>query len=237
MSEFEDKIVLVTGGTQGLGLAMAACFDAEGANVHITGTREGADKYEDDLSAFTYHQAILNSSEGCKKLFAELPEVNVLINNAGMGLQTEYEMESFREVFEVNLFSATELSYLYADSLIKSKGAVINVGSLASHLALQAQPAYTASKSAIYGLTRALADRWAPHGVRVNMVAPGFIATRMTDGLKENPDRLKKFERAIPMLRMGVPKEIGNAAVFLASQKASYITGISLPIDGGLMLR
>jgi 3-oxoacyl-[acyl-carrier protein] reductase len=116
-------------------------------------------------------------------------------------------------------------------------GAVVNVGSLASFLAIKEGPAYTASKAGLLGLTRALGDKWALEGVRVNMVAPGFIETRMTARMRVDGDFEKKLLRAVPMRRWGAPSEIADAIVFLASPAASYITGQSLAIDGGLLLR
>ncbi len=237
MSEFEDKTVLITGGTQGIGLGIAKCFSSEGANVHISGTREHAADYNTSLSDFTYHQADLSKSAGCQSLFNKVPEVDILVNNAGVARDDEFEMDGFRATLEVNLFSVMELSQLYFPVLKARSGSIVNVGSLASHLAIKDGPAYTASKSAVYGLTRSLADKWAPKGVRVNMVAPGFIPTRMTSPLTENNVVSKGIVQTIPMKRYGSPEDIGNAVTFLASEKAAYITGISLNVDGGYMLR
>jgi 3-oxoacyl-[acyl-carrier protein] reductase len=116
-------------------------------------------------------------------------------------------------------------------------GSIVNVGSLASFLAIKEGPAYTASKAGLLGLTRALGDKWALEGVRVNLVAPGFIATRMTARMRVDPDFEKRLLRAVPMRRWGEPAEIADAILFLASPAASYITGQSLAIDGGLLLR
>jgi len=237
MPELAGKTILVTGGSQGIGLGIAQAFAIEGANVHITGTRANVSAYEDDLGSYIYHQADLSASEGCRALFSSLSEIDVLVNNARIGSPSQFEMEEFRRVFEVNLFSIMELSMLYKRVLMERRGSIVNIGSVASHLAIKKEPAYTASKSAVFGLTRALADKWASSGLRVNMVAPGFVTTRMTEWIHSNEDRKVKFESVIPMRRFGTPLEIGHAAVFLASDKSSYITGISLPVEGGIMLR
>ena len=237
MSEFKNKTVLVTGGTLGIGNGIANCFLREGANVHITGTRAKAVDYEVDLSAFTYHQADLSTSEGCKGLYEVLPNIDILVNNAGGGRGNEFEMEDFRYAFDLNLFAIMELCLLYYECLEERGGAIVNIGSLASHLNIRDKPAYTASKSAVYGLTRALADKWAPRGIRVNMVAPGFVPTRMNSHVTENERISDPLLRSIPMKRYGNAEEIGQAVIFLASDKASYITGISLHVDGGLILR
>ncbi|MFZ4382778.1 MAG: SDR family NAD(P)-dependent oxidoreductase, partial [Sandarakinorhabdus sp.] len=159
------------------------------------------------------------------------------INNAGRGSPREYEQEEFEHVIDTNLNAVMDLSVRLHPYLKATRGSIVNVGSLASFLALKETPAYTASKAGLLGLTRALGDKWAPDGVRVNLVAPGFIATRMTEGARQNPDREKKLMRAIPMLRWGDPAEVAQAILFLAGPGASYITGQSLAIDGGLMLR
>ena len=130
-----------------------------------------------------------------------------------------------------------DLSVRLFPALKAGQGAIVNVGSLASFLAIREAPAYTASKAGLLGLTRALADKWATEAVRVNLVAPGFIATRMTASARTNPDFEKRLLKAIPMRRWGDPAEVAQAIVFLASPAAGYITGQSLAIDGGLLLR
>jgi 3-oxoacyl-[acyl-carrier protein] reductase len=161
----------------------------------------------------------------------------VLVNNAGRGSPREYEQEEFEHVIDTNLNAVMDLSVRLHPLLKETKGSIVNVGSLASFLALKETPAYTASKAGLLGLTRALGDKWATDGVRVNLVAPGFIATRMTEGARQNPEREKRLMKAIPMQRWGEPEEVAQAILFLASPAASYITGQSLAIDGGLMLR
>ncbi|MFC3713611.1 SDR family NAD(P)-dependent oxidoreductase [Sphingoaurantiacus capsulatus] len=237
MSWAKGKIVLVTGGSQGIGHATAVAFRNAGATVHITGTRDAAADYEDDLSGFTYHRVAMGEADKRAALAAAIPALDVLVNNAGMGAPDEYTLEGFSRVIEVNLTAVMDLCLRFHPALAAAKGAVINVGSLSSFLAIKDQPAYTTSKTAILGLTRALGDKWSADGVRVNMVAPGFIETRMTGRARENPDVEKRLLKAIPMQRWGQPAEIADAILFLASPAASYITGQSLAIDGGLLLR
>jgi 3-oxoacyl-[acyl-carrier protein] reductase len=239
MLDFTDKIVLITGASQGIGLGIAKGFLQCGATVHITGTRASADTYEDDLSAFHYHQSDLSTSGGRVQLHAQIPDLDVLVNNAGISLQNgeEYEIEAFRQVIEMNVTGVMELCRLYRDTLTARGGSIVNVGSLASYLALKEVPAYTASKSGLLGLTRALADKWSTQGVRVNMIAPGFVRTRMTAGLRTDPAYEKQLLKAVPMKRWAEPEEMAGAVMFLASPLASYITGVSLPVDGGVLLR
>ena len=235
--EFKGKRVLVTGGSQGIGLATAQAFQAAGAKVYVTGTRAAAGDYADDLSAFTYIQADFSRPGAGKQVAGAVGAIDVLVNNAGTGRPDEYTDEGFRFVVEVNLNSVMELSRELHPVLKESKGAIINIGSLASFLALRETPAYTASKAALLGLTRALADKWAPDGIRVNMVAPGFIRTRMTEIQRTSEDYEKRLLKSIPARRWGEPEEVAEVILFLASPRAPYVTGQSLAIDGGLMLR
>ena len=231
------RSVLVTGGTQGIGKAVADQFLALGARVTITGTRPRVECYDDPPAGAAFIQADLTWPEARADVAAHIDSIDVLINNAGRGSANEYVQEEFEQVIDTNLNAVMDLSVRLHPLLKAVRGSIVNVGSLASFLALKETPAYTASKAGLLGLTRALGDKWAPDGVRVNLVAPGFIATRMTEGARENPDREKKLMRAIPMQRWGDPHEVANAILFLASPAASYITGQSLAIDGGLMLR
>ncbi len=235
--EFKGKRVLVTGASQGIGLAAAQAFREAGAEVIITGTRASAGDYADDLSGYTYQQVDLSKPGAGKALAKSVGAIDVLVNNAGTGRADEYIDEGFRSVIEVNLMSVMEVSKAFYPSLKERGGTIVNVGSLASFLALRETPAYTASKAGVLGLTRALADKWAPDGVRVNMVAPGFIRTRMTEIQRTSPDYEKRVLKSIPAKRWGEPEEVAQSILFLASQRAPYITGQSLAIDGGLMLR
>lgn len=235
--EFKGKRVLVTGGSQGIGLAAAQAFRANGATVLITGTRAAATDYADDLSAFTYVAADFSRPEAAADVAAAVGSIDVLVNNAGTGRADEYSDEGFRAVIDVNLNSVMALSVALHPVLAERKGAVVNIGSLASFLALRETPAYTASKAGLLGLTRALADKWAPEGIRVNMVAPGFIRTRMTEIQRTDADYEKRLLKSVPMRRWGEPEEVAETILFLASPRAPYITGQSLAIDGGLMLR
>jgi 3-oxoacyl-[acyl-carrier protein] reductase len=229
--------VLVTGGTQGIGKAVAEQFLRLGAKVTVTGTRSHIDCYDDPPDGVAYLQADLTWPEARAEVAAHIDTLDVLVNNAGRGSPREYEQEEFEQVIDTNLNAVMDLSVRLFPLLKETKGSIVNVGSLASFLALKETPAYTASKAGLLGLTRALGDKWATDGVRVNLVAPGFIATRMTEGARQNPEREKRLMKAIPMQRWGAPEEVAQAILFLASPAASYITGQSLAIDGGLMLR
>lgn len=235
--EFQDKHVLITGGSQGIGLGIAEAFRQSGAHVIITGTRDQATDYQDDLSPFTYIQARLDQPEERAKLVQSVGPIDILINNAGQSHSDEYSMTGYAQVMEVNLNAAVELCYLFHPALKERGGCIVNVGSCASFIAIGYAPAYTASKTGLLGFTRAVADQWARDGVRVNLVAPGFIETRMTAGVRGDERKSSNLLRAIPLKRFGTPPEVASAVQFLASPLAAYITGQSIVVDGGLMLR
>lgn len=235
--DFSGKRALVTGGTQGIGLGIAKAFADSGADVVISGTRDRASDYDDDLSGFTYLRARLDQATDRAELVDATGPVDILVNNAGQSHPDEYSMAGYGRVIEVNLNAAVELSYLFHPGLRDRGGTIVNVGSCASFIAIGYAPAYTASKAGLLGLTRAVADQWARDGIRVNLVAPGFIETRMTAGVREDGRKSEGMLRTIPARRYGSPAEVAAATLFLASPEASYITGQSIVVDGGLMLR
>ncbi|NNC71897.1 MAG: SDR family oxidoreductase [Sphingomonadaceae bacterium] len=237
MIEFTGKHVLVTGGSQGIGYETAKAFADAGAEVKITGTRAAVSDYDDDLSGFAYISCDVSDAEQRAALCDGIEKLDVLVNNAGLGGgEKEFEMETFRHVLEVNLMAIHDITNRLFPLLDQSGGNIVNIGSCASFLSIPNAPAYTTSKAAVLGITRAQADQGAKAGVRANMVAPGFIETRMTSGLDENEAFKAKLLRTIPMRRMGTPDEIAPVILFLASGGASYITGQSLIVDGGLVL-
>ena len=231
------KTALVTGGSQGIGHATAAALAAAGAAVTVTGTRASFADYDSPIDGVGYIQADLSDPAARVALAARFTALDVLVNNAGGGNANEYDQAAFEAVIDLNLNAVMDLSVRLFPLLKATRGSIVNVGSLASFLALKETPAYTASKAGLLGLTRALGDKWAPDGVRVKLVAPGFIATRMTARMRTDAAYEARLLKAVPMRRWGEPGEIADAILFLASPAASYITGQSLAIDGGLMLR
>ncbi|NJC07529.1 3-oxoacyl-[acyl-carrier protein] reductase [Polymorphobacter fuscus] len=237
MSWAMGKTALVTGGSQGIGHATAAALAAQGAQVTVTGTRPSFADYDAPIEGVAYIQADLATPAARVAVAERFSALDVLVNNAGGGSANEYDQDQFEAVIDLNLNAVMDLSVRLFPLLKAARGSVVNVGSLASFLALKEVPAYTASKAGLLGLTRALGDKWATDGVRVNLVAPGFIATRMTERMRVDAAYEARLLKAVPMRRWGEPGEIADAILFLASPAASYITGQSLAIDGGLMLR
>ena len=235
--DFSGKTVLVTGASRGIGLGIAIAFAKAGADVHVTGTAGDAGQYEADLSGFTYHQCRMDNENDRQSLSDAIPALDILVNNAGAPTGDEYQTENVAKTMEVNVVAMADLCYRFRDRLGESAGAIINLSSIGGFVGMSGFPGYCASKHAIQGLTKSLADKWTRKGIRVNSIAPGFIATRGIDWARSNPDAEKAVLAGIPMRRFGEPEDIATGALFLACPEANYICGHCLVIDGGFLLR
>lgn len=238
--DFTEQTVLVAGGSSGIGLGIARRFEAAGARVHITGTRDSAADYSDsDLDGLGFHQLDVADPGAPARLSSEFGELDVLVPCVGTVAYggAEYDIDTFRRVIDVNLNGVMALCTAFRSRLAESEhGSVVVIGSTSSFIATPGQPAYSASKGALVTLTKSLATAWARHGIRVNGVAPGFVNTKLTARSHDDPDVYESTIRRIPMRRWGRPEEMGDAALFLASSMASYITGQMLLVDGGITL-
>jgi NAD(P)-dependent dehydrogenase (short-subunit alcohol dehydrogenase family) len=237
--DYQDSTVLVTGGSSGIGLAIAGAFREAGADVWITGTRSGVDDYPDDLSTMTYRQLDMLDGAAVDALPGAMPALDVLINCAGTTVRNEeaYQPANFEKVIGVNLNGAFRMSMAALPHLRKSRahnkpGNVINIASMTSYFGAPGSPGYGASKAGILELTQTLGVAWAEHGVRVNGIAPGWIETKLTGYWRED-NRDDPILARTPMGRWGRPDEMAGAALFLASEAASFVTGITIPVDGG----
>jgi 3-oxoacyl-[acyl-carrier protein] reductase len=236
--DFSGKTVLVVGGSSGIGNAAAQVFRKAGAAVHVTGTRNSASDYTADDSDFTglaYYQLNVGDGASVETFAPALDRLDVLVNAAGTVLygRREFAMEGFRHVMDVNINGLFQLCEKFRPLLRETKGAIVNIGSVASFRAAMGNPAYSASKGAVLTLTKTLAQAYAADNIRVNMVAPGFVATKLTAVTRESEARYAQSLQFIPMRRWGEARELGHAIAFLASPLASYITGESLTVDGG----
>lgn len=244
--KLKGKNVLITGGSKGIGKSIAEAFLAEGANVAIASRGIGAlERTKEELGGrVSIIQTDVSSAREREKLIDSFVEqhgsIDVLINNAGGSTGStaaETDMELFYRAMELNYFSAVHLSKLAVEQMRrKSGGAIINITSIFGRES-GGKATYNNAKSALISFTKSLADEVIKDGIRVNSIAPGSILHETGNWkkrLEENPERIQAFvENEIPAGRFGTPEEVANVAAFLASEKASWIVGASINVDGG----
>jgi NAD(P)-dependent dehydrogenase (short-subunit alcohol dehydrogenase family) len=240
-----NKIAVVTGGGSGIGLAIAEKLVNNGIQTIIIG-RDATKLTNAKLKLGNLCQTIpfdLNDLNGIPGLIESIIHqygaIDVLVNNAGINLKKEFievSDQEFQQIIMTNVLAVFSLSREVVKCMLDKqiKGSIINISSMASQYGIPKVIAYTASKSAIEGMTRAMAVELSPKGIRVNCIAPGFIATEMSaNALNNDPERKSKALGRTPMGELGAPTDIADAAAFLASEAAKYITGVVLPVDGG----
>lgn len=237
---FEGKHALVVGGSSGIGRGIARALRDAGAATAVWGTRAGVADYEhpEELDGIAYQQIDAADAAAVERGTAALDRLDVLILCQGTVRydRQEFEIETFRKVVDVNLNSMMACAGAAFPLLARQGGAIVTVSSTAAYHATRGNPAYNASKCGVVGLTRTLGQAWAKRGVRVNGVAPGYVATKLTQVTTDHPDRLEAALGTIPLGRMGDPAEMAAAALFLASPAASYIVGQTIIVDGGMTL-
>lgn len=241
--DFRNKTVLVVGGSSGIGNGIARVFRDHGATVFISGTRASAADYETDedgtdLAGMTYFQWDVSNDQAVENLTPPFSTLDVLVLSQGIVMykRAEFQMPNFRKVLDVNLMSVMSCGMKFHDMLAATKGSVIIVGSGASFHAVFGNPAYSASKGALVTLTKTLAEAWATDGIRVNGIAPGLVATKITKVTWDHPRRYEDSLNEIPLHRWGTPEEMGGVTLFLASPLSSYVTGQMIIVDGGMSL-
>ncbi len=240
----KQKLAIVTGGGSGLGLAIAKAFTSNNVKTIIVGRDEEKLKaakaelgdngfYKTcDLSNLSTIPALIEN------IVAEFGQIDILVNNAGINQKKVFEEvtdEEFQRILTTNVTAVFSISREVVKDMLKRKnGCIINISSMAAQYGLPKVIAYSASKTAIDGMTRAMAVELSPNGIRVNAIAPGFIYSAMTEkALNSDPERKAKVFNRTPMGHMGQPEDIGAAALYLASDGAKYVTGVVLPVDGG----
>jgi 2-deoxy-D-gluconate 3-dehydrogenase len=247
----DNKVALVTGSASGLGAAIAVGLAQAGATVACHGNRRPATATAEGIGAkAAAFQADLGSKTGAEHLFSQVRDrfgrVDILVNNAGTILRAAAEdvtLEDWEQVLQVNLTSVFQLSQLAARDMIPrggsgtSVGKIVNIASLLSFQGGIRVPAYAASKGGVAQLTKALANEWAPKGIQVNAIAPGYFATTNTEALQADETRNRQILDRIPAARWGQPQDLAGAALFLSSSASDYVTGTVLTVDGGWMGR
>ncbi|HEY8995348.1 MAG TPA: SDR family oxidoreductase [Lacunisphaera sp.] len=238
------EVALITGGGTGIGLAMARAMHAAGARVVLVGRREaeltaatqelgaGASSVAHDITQLDAAPALI------ERVTREVGPITCLVNNAGIHLKkpaVETTPEEFQRVLTTHIVGAHALTRAVAPGMIARKhGTILFTGSMASLFGIPLVIAYTAAKSAMVGMVKGYATELSPHGIRVNCIAPGWIETEMSrKALDGDPARKVKILGRTPAQQLGAPADIGWAAVYLASPAARFITGVTLPVDGG----
>jgi 2-deoxy-D-gluconate 3-dehydrogenase len=245
----EGKVAVVTGASRGLGAAMAQALAEAGADLVLV-ARGDMSALEKSIAAVGRRSvtvaADVASPTAASEIFSAAREAfgraDILVNNAGIirrAAVLEFSEQDWTDVLNVNLNGAFRLSQRFAVDLVarKSPGKIVNIASMLSFQGGLRVASYTASKSALAGLTRAMANELAPHGINVNALAPGYMATDNTEALRADAARNKSILERIPAARWGTPDDLKGAIVFLASSASDYMHGHTLAIDGGWLAR
>ncbi len=243
MARFADKVVVITGAASGIGEGAARRFAEEGATLVLGDIDKGAlDRLAAELGGTVEtRKTDVTDRAACEALVEaaidRFGRIDVLVNDAGvdhLGKLDEGDFSEFTRVIETDLYGVVHMSRAAIADLRASKGCIINVSSVSGLGGDWNHSFYCAAKGAVSNFTRALAMDEAKHGVRVNAVNPSLTYTALTAGMKEQPDLIAKFEERIPLGRGAEPADIAGAIVFLASDDARFVTGVNLPVDGGL---
>lgn len=245
----DGKNALVTGSQSGLGAGIALALAQAGANVGCHGLTPEPNDICDEIrklgrKSFFLHGDVANAdlcSALVKKTVDEFGSIDILVNNAGTirrAPAAEFPQQYWDEVIAVNLTSVFRISQSAAQHMLKQgKGKIVNIASLLSFQGGVLVPSYAAAKSGVAALTKAFANEWAPHGVNVNAIAPGYMATANTAALRKDEARSRQILERIPAGRWGDPSDLAGAAVFLSSGASDYVHGHVLLVDGGWMAR
>ena len=242
------RLALVTGAGHGNGAAIARGLAASGAEVIVTdvdkdAARTIADSIVADGGKARGFMLDVTDAESCRTLARDVSllvgPIRILVNNAGIFLRGNLVAEDGRERWDrtmaVNVQGPFNVTMAFVEQLKLTRGTIVNIASINSYVAAAGAGAYPVSKGALAQFTRALASELAADGVRVNALAPGLIATAMSEPTRADPKRLEAFLAHVPMKRVGEPEELAGPVVFLCSDAASYITGAILPVDGGYL--
>jgi NAD(P)-dependent dehydrogenase (short-subunit alcohol dehydrogenase family) len=250
MSRLHGKVAVVTGGNAGIGEAIAKTFAREGASVVITGRRQGElDRVVNEivkeqgkvLAVVGSVTDELHVQETVRRTVQRFGHLDILVNNAGIGgfgkRLHEIDDITWAQILDINLNGVFSMTRAVLPEMLKQgEGAIVNISSIASLIGLPALPAYAASKGALDAVTRALAVDYAKDGIRCNVVNPGLIDTPMAAPLMSNSEQLDPILSHYPIRRAGKPEEVASMVLYLVSDEATWVTGGTFPIDGGMTI-
>ena len=240
MSHRSKRKILVTGGSSGIGAAIAQAFATNGDHVIATGaTKEEVERaqVQSESTKISFQQLDVRDGNAVQDCIEEIDSLDVLVNCAGViRRNAEHEPEVFADVIDINLNGSMRVCTAAREKLKQRKGCIINMASMLSFFGGGLVPGYSASKGGIAQLTKSLAIAYAPDGIRVNAVAPGWIATQLTQALQEDSQRSEAILSRTPLGRWGEPADVAGPVLFLASDAACFVTGVVLPVDGGYLI-
>jgi 2-deoxy-D-gluconate 3-dehydrogenase len=243
--DLTGRRALVTGGGGGIGRGLARALVDAGASVAVLGRSESAEEAAAELGGVAVRADLLDRDSlrrGFDEAVARLGGLDILVNSHGIGRASDavdHALEDWDEVIEVNLTATFELCQLAGRLMLaQGNGKIVTIASVASFQGGFRISSYAASKGAIAQLTMALANEWAPHGVNVNAIAPGYVKTNLNARIwRDDPERTEQITVRIPAGRWGTPDDMGGAVVFLSSPASDYVHGVTLPVDGGWLGR
>ena len=237
---FADKIALVSGGTSGIGAAVARLLARLGARVTVTGASDAEADAARRVPGFAAELAIaldVRDSAAVTACLGGFTRLDMLVNCAGIIRRSaEHDPVVFAEVVEVNLTGTMRLAAAARPLLARTAGCIVNTASMYSFFGGPHAPGYAASKGGVAQLTKSLAAAYAPENIRVNAVAPGWIATAMTQPVRDDPQKDAAVRARTPLGRWGEPEDVARVAAFLCSPAAAFVTGVILPVDGGYLV-
>ena len=246
----DGRVALVTGASRGLGAAMAVALAEAGADVALHASKCPASATADAVAAHGRRTALLTADLGDRTAadglvdgtLSALGRLDILVNNAGIIHRSDavtHRDDDWDAVLEVNLTSVFRLCRSAGTHLIErgTGGKIVNIASLLAFQGGVRVPAYAAAKGGVAQLTKALANEWAPHGINVNAITPGYMRTDNTRALREDPERNRQITERIPAGRWGAPEDLAGAVVFLSSSASDYVHGHVLAVDGGWLAR